>query len=239
MMWMLILTIGCNIPQQDAAHTKQLRKAVLPILMTLRTTGCAVPSLELFLTNTRLSHRLAISSGDIMSYWIAAQDGAWPAEHYAVMLSTTTNQTASFTTTLYSETLSSATWFQRTIDLSAYAGQNVYIAFRHYDCTDQFVLKLDDVLLPPLVVPLVFGNISGTVYKAGTSTFIQGATVAVAGRTVDTDEYGSYTISNIVVDTYPITATATGYINYSSSVAIPANTTLTHNIYLDYANVST
>lgn len=225
----------------DAAHTGTNCAGSASYINDSKNSGMRSSFSRAALTpnNWLITPRLAISSGDIMSYWIAAQDGAWPAEHYAVMLSTTTNQTASFTTTLYSETLSSATWLQRTIDLSAYAGQNVYIAFRHYDCTDQFVLKLDDVLLPPLAAPLVFGNISGTVYKAGTSTFIQGATVAVAGRTVDTDEYGSYTISNIVVDTYPITATATGYINYSSSVTIPANTTLTHNIYLDYANVST
>ena len=34
---------------------------------------------------------------------------------------------------------------QHTADLSAYAGQTVYIAFRHYNVTDMFRLNLDDV----------------------------------------------------------------------------------------------
>ncbi len=204
----------------DAKKTTNLRAALTP-------------------DNWLISPRLAISSGDELSYWIAAQDAAWPAEYYSVKLSTTTNQIASFSTTLFSETLTDGSWNQRTINLNAYAGQNVYIAFQHHNCTDQFVLKLDDVLLPPLAAPLVFGNISGTVYRYGTSTFITGASVAVAGRNVTTDEYGSYTISNIVVDTYPITATASGYINYNANVTIMPNTTITHNIYLDYAEIYT
>jgi hypothetical protein len=189
--------------------------------------------------NWLITPRLAITTGDELSYWIAAQDAAWPAEHYSVKLSTTNNQIASFVNTLYSETLTNATWYNRVIDLSAYAGSSVYIAFQHHNCSDQFVLKLDDVLMPPLAAPLVFGNISGVVYKYGTSTPVVGATVSVAGRNATTDEFGAYTISNIVVDTYPLTASATGYITYNDNVSIPANSTLNYNIYLNYAAVYT
>ena len=36
-------------------------------------------------------------------------------------------------------------WQKRTIDLTPYAGKDVYLAFRHYDCTGQYILRLDDV----------------------------------------------------------------------------------------------
>ena len=39
-------------------------------------------------------------------------------------------------------------WGERTLDLSAYDGQVVYLAFRHHDVTDQFVMKIDNVVLP-------------------------------------------------------------------------------------------
>ena len=189
--------------------------------------------------NWLITPRLAVSSGDELSYWIAAQDPAWPAEYYSVKISTTNAQTGSFTTTLLSETLTNGTWAKRTINLTAYAGQSVYIAFQHYNCTDQFVLKLDDVLMPPLAAPLVYGNISGRVQRAVTYEVVVGATVSVAGRTSTTDGSGIYTISNIVVETYPLTITATGYPTYSANVVIPANNTLMHDVLMNYAKFST
>lgn len=189
--------------------------------------------------NWLITPRLAIANGDVINWWIAAQDPAWPAEYYSVMISTTNSAPASFTTTLFSETLTNGDWQYRTLDLSAYAGQSVFIAFRHHNCTDQFVLKLDDVLMPPLAAPLVYGNITGRVRKAGTDQNLANVTVSVAGRTAVTAEDGNYTLNNIVVDSYPITATATGYVNYSSNVTLLANQTITHNIFMDYAQFST
>lgn len=37
-------------------------------------------------------------------------------------------------------------WYPRSADLSAYAGQSIYIAFQHYS-HDQFILYLDDILV--------------------------------------------------------------------------------------------
>lgn len=81
-----------------------------------------------------------------LSYWIAAQDASWPQEHYSVLVSTTNNNITSFTP-LMSETLQSNTWSERTMNLNAYAGQSIYLAFRHHDVYDMFYLKLDDVMI--------------------------------------------------------------------------------------------
>ncbi|MBR3298671.1 MAG: choice-of-anchor J domain-containing protein [Clostridia bacterium] len=40
---------------------------------------------------------------------------------------------------------SNENWSIESADLSAYAGQSVYIAFRHYNCTDQWRFFIDDV----------------------------------------------------------------------------------------------
>ena len=187
--------------------------------------------------NWLITPRLSIVSGDELNYWIGAQDPNWPAEHYSVKISTTNNELSSFTTTLFSETLADGDWHNRILDLSAYAGQNIYIAFQHHNCTDQFILKLDDVLMPPLAAPLVYGNITGRVRKAGSDENIEGAVVSIAGRTFTTLADGNYHFENIVCDTYQLTATATGYKNYAAAVTIPENTTLTHNIFMDYAQL--
>ena len=86
---------------------------------------------------------LTAQSGTIMgSYFIKGQDAGWYQEHYKVCVSTTTN-IADFTT-LFEETIPQAGFNERSIDLSAYAGQTIYIAFVHYNVTDMFYIVLDD-----------------------------------------------------------------------------------------------
>lgn len=79
-----------------------------------------------------------------LSYYVAAQDAQYPGEHYSVMISTTNNNISSFTS-LFSETLQNGQWQHREINLSAYSGQSVHIAFRHHNCTDMFIIKLDEI----------------------------------------------------------------------------------------------
>lgn len=92
---------------------------------------------------------LTSASGTIfLKYFVAGQDPDWESEHYGVMISTTGTAVGDFSM-LYQETLPIVgdviTYFERSLDLSAYAGQNIYIAFRHFACTDMFRLNLDDV----------------------------------------------------------------------------------------------
>jgi len=66
---------------------------------------------------------------------------------------------------------------QQTVDLSAYAGQNIYLAFRYEgDFMDEWYI--DDVsLLGPCTVP-TGGLIAGSVYDANTNAALTGATVS-------------------------------------------------------------
>ncbi|MBR4739259.1 MAG: C10 family peptidase [Bacteroidales bacterium] len=79
-----------------------------------------------------------------LNWSISALDDDYAAEHYGVYVSTTGTATSNFTL-IQEYTLSSATEISMSLDLSTYAGQNVYIAFRHWNCYDQYWLLLDSV----------------------------------------------------------------------------------------------
>ena len=84
--------------------------------------------------------------GSDLTYWHAAQDAAYAAEHVEVWVSTTgTTVPGDFTDLVDEFTETSSTWSQRTVDLSDYDGQTIYIAFRHCEVTDMYWEKIDDV----------------------------------------------------------------------------------------------
>ena len=78
-----------------------------------------------------------------LKFWVAPQDPNWPTEVYSVMVSTTNTDLASFNP-VFNEMIIASTWQQKTVQLP-YAGQDIYIAFRHHDVTDIFMMKLDDI----------------------------------------------------------------------------------------------
>lgn len=96
-----------------------------------------------------------------VSFWAQAQDAAYPAEKFGVAVSTGSNTNASDFTTLQSWVMTAkstgakmergmnttGTWYEYTVDLSAYAGQEIWVAIRHFDCYDQFRLNVDDITL--------------------------------------------------------------------------------------------
>ena len=103
------------------------------------------------------AQKYAITAGSKISFWACAQDEEWPAEHFGVAVSTSGNTSGSSFTTISEWTLSAkngrhgeramrqSTWKKYEADLSEYAGQEVYIAIRHFNCTDQYILDIDDI----------------------------------------------------------------------------------------------
>lgn len=104
--------------------------------------------------------QFTVSNGASISFYVCAQDASWAAEHYGVAVATVSGSpTASDFTTIWEETLTAKTrnkgkvrgtndqgaWYLKTIDLSAYAGQTIWIAIRHFNCTDMFFINIDDI----------------------------------------------------------------------------------------------
>ena len=79
-----------------------------------------------------------------MRVWLSGQDPHYAAEHFAIYLSTSGNTVDDFTETLVLEAIATDEYVEYTADLSAYAGQQGYIAIRHFNVTDMFRLNVDD-----------------------------------------------------------------------------------------------
>lgn len=103
------------------------------------------------------AEKYLITESSELSYYVCAQDETAAAEHYAVMVSTTDTDVNSFET-VWEETLSrgaaairntraQGAWYKRSIDLSKYAGQEVYVAFRHFNTVGQFYIDVDNIAL--------------------------------------------------------------------------------------------
>ena len=103
-----------------------------------------------------------VYAGNQFSFWACAQDASYAAEHFGVAVSTTSQTDPSAFTTIQEWTLTAkdshntngitrsgnrttGSWYEYNVDLSAYAGQMVYIAIRHFNCTDMFYINIDDV----------------------------------------------------------------------------------------------
>jgi PKD repeat protein len=80
-----------------------------------------------------------------LAWYAKGQDSQYFAEYYSVYVSDTKDVNAIMATTpLYSGTTTNM-WQLKTVDLAPYAGQTIYIAFRHHNVSDMFFLDIDDI----------------------------------------------------------------------------------------------
>jgi hypothetical protein len=95
--------------------------------------------------NYLITPQIDLGSYNELRFWVAAQEPAYPAEHYKVLLSSAGTAPADFNVVLFEETLADVVWKEIVVDLSAYANQSVHLAWQHTDSSDMFVMKLDDI----------------------------------------------------------------------------------------------
>ena len=79
------------------------------------------------------------------SFWAAGQDPNFPQEHFAVFVSTSGNKDVADFTQVSEEFEATSYPQEYSVDLSSYAGQEGYIAIRHFNCYDMYALVLDDI----------------------------------------------------------------------------------------------
>ena len=105
--------------------------------------------------------RYSISNGAKIKFYVCAQDVNYPAEHYGVAVSTQATPDSDDFVIIDEWTLSAkvksggkirgnrtqGTWYLKTVDLSAYAGQSIWIAIRHFNCYDEFMIDVDDITI--------------------------------------------------------------------------------------------
>ena len=147
--------------------------------------------------------------GGSFSMWAKAQQQAYPAEHFGIYVSTTSTNPSDFTL-LDEWTLTSANWKQFSVDLGLYTGQQGYIAVRHFNCTDQFMIDVDDFELDTdasitIEMPVVITP--ATVYVRMAENLNPGTysgTLTGSAGTLN----GSVSLSGEVIAEYNVTLTA-------------------------------
>ena len=92
--------------------------------------------------NWLVSPRLPLNG--VLKVWMKGQDSNDFLEHVAIYVSTTGNEVADFTDVLLPETVVTNEYVEYTVNLSQYGGEQGYIAIRHFNCTDQYRLDVDD-----------------------------------------------------------------------------------------------
>ena len=86
----------------------------------------------------------------LITFRACAQDAAYPEEHFGVAVSTTGNTDAADFTTIWETTMTAKAqgfWYEFAVDLREYEGQEIWVALRHFGCTDQFMIVVDDITL--------------------------------------------------------------------------------------------
>ena len=151
-----------------------------------------------------------VELGGTFSLYAVAQDQAWPQEHFGIYVSTTGTNPSDFTM-LGEWTLAAGDWKQYSVDLRAFAGQNGYIAVRHFNCTDKYYIKVDhfvldtdahiEIEMPVTITPatvyvrmkagLSAGNYSGTLTaSAGSGTNVN-SSVNLRGEVIASNTWST------------------------------------------------
>ena len=139
-----------------------------------------------------------------LSWYAKSQDVTYADEYYTVYVTTAGNAVSNFTpsTAVYAG-LATGEWTKRVVDLSAYAGQTIYVAFRHHNCTDMFFLDIDDIRVggptaPELTIsgPVAIGTNMPATYVAAASVtsltwYVDGDVQSATGDTMN------YTFSTV------------------------------------------
>ena len=135
--------------------------------------------------NYLVSPKLAITvNNHYVTFYAAALDEDYPADHFGLAVSTTGTNTTDFTMLQeWTMTAKQGGWHEYTVDLNSYVGQEVYIAIRHFNSQDNFCLCVDDIFVGSQVHdPLIScsialdgataaNNVSGTQYLLDTEGF--------------------------------------------------------------------
>lgn len=155
--------------------------------------------------NYLVSPKLTITDNNhFVTFYACALDEAYPAEHFGLAVSTTASNNPSAFTMLQEWTMTAKSalkadtrdangtrqgnWHEYMVDLGDYVGQDVYLAIRHFNSSDNFCLCVDDVFVGPQTKdPLqrcsialdgttLEDNFRGTHYLQNTDGFADGST---------------------------------------------------------------
>ncbi|MBR6130759.1 MAG: fibronectin type III domain-containing protein, partial [Bacteroidales bacterium] len=168
----------------------------------------------LYPDNWLISPAITIPSGENydLSWWVKTANSSYPSENYSVYVGTTGTAAAlGGTTPVYTHTMLATedVWAQITVSLASYAGQTVYIGFRHHNCSDQLALLIDDIYIgaaptcfPPTGLAVNVSDPDAVVINWNGEATASGYDVVVINDTVTFDE--TTATIDYVTDTFTV-----------------------------------
>ncbi|MDR6403154.1 MULTISPECIES: Omp28-related outer membrane protein [Chryseobacterium] len=154
----------------------------------------------------------------------------YPAEKYSIYV-TTSNIPATIiaSTPVFTETVATGGVQSRSIDLTPYIGQQIYISFRHYDCYDQYLLILDNIKVKTIAAKdIALQKVTLDKYGIINTNYSLQATVK---------NNGAETINNITVNWNDGTTDHLSTIPLTTPLASGLEATITHPVSINYPSV--
>ena len=108
--------------------------------------------------NWLISPAVVVPTYAALSFYIKSQDKEYPDEYYSVYVSTVNSIEGFLQNTAVLQGMATGEWDWKTVDLSEYAGETVYIAFRHHNTSDMYWLDLDEVSVVGGATPFILTN---------------------------------------------------------------------------------
>ncbi len=169
-------------------------------------TSASYLSEALFPDNWAITPAVEVPTVDpALSFYVVGQDPSWAAEHLKVYIGDSTDIDSMVCISGDDDIVATPDVEHYVFDLSDYAGQTKYFAFRHYNTTDMFRINIDDVEILGEGSVEPGDDVSVVPYPA--SAFTEGTDYSVEG--------------NVVTVTHAVPCRV-GYLDGYNYVAIPA-----------------
>jgi len=191
----------------------------------------------LFPDNWLISSSIDLTSatGAISLDWsVIAQDQAWADEYYSVYVGTTgTIAALSGSATSFSETVGTSTgYMSRSLDVSSFAGSNIFIGIRHHNCDDWFRINIDDVVVRTLLTDDIEMTAVTTpsVAATGTNVSITGTVTNTGGNTINSFDLSWDDGSGPNTETITTTIPSGGTYNFTHGTQLNVASAIAYNL---------
>ena len=178
---------------------------------------------------------LSSATGTIMLEWVVmAQDQAWADENYSVYVASSNSPTAlGASSTTFTEVIGTSNGYMaRSLDVSSFAGQTVYVAFRHHNSTDWFRMNLDDISVRTIQANDVeMTSISTpTVSATGTNVTIAGTVTNKGANTITSLDVTWDDGSGAQSETFNVNIPTNGTYNFSHGTQLNVASAMAYNL---------
>jgi hypothetical protein len=178
---------------------------------------------------------LSSATGTVMLEWVViAQDQAWADENYTVYVANSNTPAAlGASSTTFNEVIgTSSGYMARSLDVSAFAGQTIHVAFRHHNCTDWFRMNLDDISVRTIQANDVeMTSISSpTVSATGTNVTIAGTVTNKGANTITSLDVTWDDGSGVQSETFAVNIPTNGTYNFSHGTQLSVASAIAYNL---------